>query len=114
MDLRKKPVKTKNCLVIPVFERLSEYFIVHTTFSKIKDPMPEDILDQYNETILAQNTAGVKEYIENYCKENYSEYKFKQEQNGYQSDQVNGKNIWVMFEELKKSSIDKIVIPNNF
>ncbi len=89
------------------------YFeIGYTTFSKMKSSSTKDIVDQFSESVLSKNKAGVRKHIENRCEEEWPKYNFEWKQDAYQSNEIDRKNIYVLINEIpiKKSSIDIIII----
>lgn len=118
MDFRKKSIKTEKFLIVPVFERLIEYSITYTTYSKMKNVTPENILSQYQEKVISPKGEGINDCIKNYCKENFPEYKFEEKQSRYgkvyQSNEINKENVHIIIEEVRRISIDTIVVPNDF
>lgn len=90
-----------------------EYFnIIYTIFSKMKDPTPKDIIENFQERILSKNEAGIRRYIEDICKKDWPKYNFEWEQDSYQSNEIDGKNIYVLIDKSpqRKMSIDAIII----
>ena len=49
-------------------------------------------------------------YAEKRAKEEWPKYSFKWEKNSYESDSLEGKNIYIHFERMNQVSLDAIII----
>ena len=88
-----------------------EYQIGYTTFKEKKNPQDEEeILDQFLESVYSKTNSGVRIYAEKRAKEEWPKYSFKWEKNSYESDSLEGKNIYIHFERMNQVSLDAIII----